>query len=380
MYGPVTDGWSYQDNLLPKYQKKNGNEVAVITSQWVWNNSGKMVKTNCTDYYNEYGTHTIRLSIKGDKPLTTKFKRFVDFYDAIEKENPDILFVHCFQFLDIKKIIKYVKGHPHVRIYVDNHCDFSNSATTWISKNILHKIIWKHMAKKLNPYVKKFYGVIPARVDFLVNMYGLPKNKVELLELGADDEKVEEALNKNQIANIREKYGISPTDFLIMTGGKIDIAKRQTLLLMSAVKKLSHKYPVKLIVFGSVVDELKKQVESLSDGNIVNFIGWIQSDDSYKYFASADLVVFPGRHSVFWEQVVGLGIPMIVKYWAGTTHIQVNGNVEFLQEDSEDEIICAIDKLLNNDFALYKKMLESAKGDAKKRFSYKDIARRSVEQ
>lgn len=380
LYGPVTDGWSYQDNLLPKYQKENGNDVTVITSKWIWNSDGKLVKTDEQDYYNEYGVHTIRLDIKGDKALTSKFKRFHGLYSQLEKEKPDIIFVHCFQFLDIDEVIRYAKKHVGVIIYVDNHCDFSNSATNWISKNILHKIIWKSKAKKLNPYVKKFYGVIPARVDFLAEMYDLPRDKIELLEMGADDEKVQMAADKNKISNLRKKYGIKDSDFLIVTGGKIDQAKQQTLLLMEAAKELSHKFPVKLIVFGSVSNELKDKVNELSDGTIVNYIGWIQPDDSYYFFSAADLVVFPGRHSVFWEQVVGIGKPLVVKYWDGTTHVQVNGNVVFLYNDTVEDIVRNIEQLLKNEREAYNLMLERAQSKAREKFSYRYIAERSIGQ
>ena len=37
------------------------------------------------------------------------------------------------------------------------------------------------------------------------------------------------------------------------------------------------------------------------------------SKDSYDYFEASDLVVFPGCHSVMWEQVTGQGKPMLVK-------------------------------------------------------------------
>ena len=380
LYGPVTDGWSYQDNLLPKYQKENGNDVVVITSLWVWNEYGRMIKTDKRDYFNEWGIHVIRLDIKGDKQLTYKFKRFIGLYEALTAEKPDILFVHCFQFLDIDLIIRYAKKNPSVVIYVDNHCDYSNSATNWLSKNILHKIVWKRKAQKLNQYVKKFYGVIPARVDFLIDLYGIPREKVELLEMGADDEKVDASLDKHRISDLRKKYGITDENFLIVTGGKIDLAKQQTLLLMEAVKRMGKAYSIKLIVFGSVVDELKETVEGLSDGDIVQYIGWVKSEDSYQYFAAADLVVFPGRHSVFWEQVVGLGKPLLVKYWEGTTHVQVNGNVEFLRKDSVIEIENMLKNLLKNNRAIYRQMLSCAQGEAKKRFSYRDIAKRSVEQ
>ena len=48
-------------------------------------------------------------------------------YEAIEKVKPEIIFVHNLQFFDISKIVKYAKKHS-VKIYADNHADFSNSA------------------------------------------------------------------------------------------------------------------------------------------------------------------------------------------------------------------------------------------------------------
>jgi hypothetical protein len=35
-FSPVTDGWNYQDNLLPKYHTKLGHKVWYITGQWVF--------------------------------------------------------------------------------------------------------------------------------------------------------------------------------------------------------------------------------------------------------------------------------------------------------------------------------------------------------
>ena len=41
---------------------------------------------------------------------------------------------------------------------------------------------------------------------------------------------------------------------------------------------------------------------------------------------------------MFWEQVAGMGIPMVCKYWEGTTHVDCGGNVKFLYRDSVEEI------------------------------------------
>ncbi len=269
--------------------------------------------------------------------------------------------------MDMDIVVKYLRRHPEVRVYVDNHCDFSNSGTNFLSENILHKLLWKHTAHMIEPYATKFYGVLPVRVDWLINMYGLPKEKCELLVMGADDDKVQEAFEGGWRVKIRQQYGISPDDFLIMTGGKIDAWKTQTLLLMEAVKKINNP-AVKLLVFGSVTPELKDKVNALADGKKVQYIGWVKSEDTYHYWAACDLAVFPGRHSVMWEQVAGMGIPMICKYWSGTTHVDLGGNVVFLQQDSIDLLYGCIIKITENQ-EVYGKMKDAAvKG--KECFSY----------
>lgn len=372
--GPVTDGWTYQDNLLTKYHRRLGYEVTIITSQWVWGENGKLVKFEKTDYINENDVKVIRLPINGKDEFPRKFKKYYGLYTAIESEKPDIFFIHGVSFADLKTVVRYIRSHSDVRVYVDNHSDFSNSGTNWLSRNVLHKIIWKHNAQMILPYTEKFYGVLPARVDWLVDMYGLPQNKCELLVMGGDDEEVKKAKDETSISKLRRKYHIEEDDFLIVTGGKIDSAKKQTLLLMKAVKKIQDK-KIRLIVFGSVEEMLKKEVESLSDGNKVQYIGWIKGSDSYQCFAAADLVVFPGRHSVFWEQVAAMGIPMICKYWDGTTHVDGGGNVVFFKEDSVESIVASIRTVI--DQANYEKMKQAAKQNAE-HFCYSQIARQSL--
>ena len=371
------DNYSYQENLLPKFHKELGYDVEVIASTQSFDEHGKVCYLpNAGIYQNEYDIKVTRLPYKSDNKIWKKLKRYNGVYDAIEKASPDILFIHGGQFLDIDQVVKYLKKHSNVTVYVDNHADFSNSATNWFSKNILHKIVWKHTLHKIEPFTKKFYGVLPVRVDFLKNVYKLPSEKCELLVMGADDELVEKAKSTNARSRIRQKYGIKDDDFLVMTAGKIDQWKTQTLLLMQAVQNISND-KVRLIVFGSVTQELMDQVKALADGTKVQYIGWVQSKDSYDYFEAADLVVFPGRHSVMWEQVTGQGKPMLVKDWPGTHHVDLGGNVKFLHEDSVDDIFSGIQYLVENPND-YLKMFNVAQEKGKQTFSYYEIARRAL--
>ena len=375
--GPVTDGLNYQDNLLTKYQKRDGHDVTIITSQWVWATDGKLKRLKKREYYNDDGVKMIRLPIIGYQKLSRKMKRFRGVYKAIAESTPDVLFIHGLSFLDIYTVVRYLKTHPNTVTYIDNHADFTNSATNWFSKNILHKIIWKKGAQTINPYVRKFYGVLPARVDFLVDIYKLPREKCELLVLGADDDAVEEANRLEEKQSIRQKYGIADDDFLVITGGKIDKWKKQTLCLMEAIHNIKNDH-VKLLVFGSVEDDLFEKVQALSDGEKVYSIGWIPPAETYQYIAAADLAVFPGRHSTLWEETAALGIPMLCKDHPGTHHVDLGGNVRFLKNTGSEEIEEQIEDLLNN-MEKYDKMKLVAREKGMKAFSYREIARRAIE-
>lgn len=372
--GPYNEGWNYQENVLPKYHVKQGYKVYQIVTPYMWEGN-KLVTSHDERYINDAGVEIIRCKAKKGIIGGIRLNRYPEVMGLLNEIQPDILFIHDVQCLDIKVVVQFLKKHNECIVYVDNHSDFSNSARNWLSKNLLHKILWRSMAKSIEPYVKLFYGVLPARVDFLIDVYKLPADKCKLLVMGADDELIEKNAKQEVRSKTREKYGINAEDFLVMTGGKIDAFKIQTILLMEAIKEIEEKN-VKLIVFGSVDANLIDKVNELADGKKVQYIGWVEANDSYTLFSAADLVVFPGRHSVFWEQVVGQGIPLVVKYWEGTTHVNVCDNVKFLYKDSKEEIKAVINEILQSDN--YEKLKDKSK-EASKQFRYSDIARRSIE-
>lgn len=370
------DNYSYQENLLPKYHKEMGLDVEIIASPAGFDKNGvPTCDTAGGTYLNEYGIPVTRLDYAPPLFLNRKLKKYTGLKAALEKAKPDIFFIHGCQFTDIGTVVRYLKTHGNITVYVDSHADFSNSATNWLSKNILHRIIWRHCAQRIEPYTKKFYGVLPCRVDFLVDMYRLPEEKCELLVMGGDDDLIREADTPQSRGMIREKYGLAADDLVIVSGGKIDPFKKQTLLLMEAVRDMADP-KVKLLLFGSVTPELQDRVGALADGERVQYIGWLEAKETYKYFAAADLAVFPGRHSVFWEQVAAQGIPMICKRWAGTDDVDLGGNMLFLQEDTAAEIREKLEYVLSSPEVLAGMKRCAEKG--REIFSYRAIAERSI--
>ena len=64
---PYNDYWGYQDNLLPKYHRKSGNDVTVITTNTI-HKDGKIEVIQPSEYYLNDGQHIIRLSYKKFPP------------------------------------------------------------------------------------------------------------------------------------------------------------------------------------------------------------------------------------------------------------------------------------------------------------------------
>lgn len=394
--GLYMDGWGYQDNMLAKYHKKAGHDVYVIANEFMYDKEGNYVKIDGEKYIQPdtdvNGVKVVRLKLADANRMLSgpaERVRYVGLYECLKDMAPDVIFLHNPQIMDTDSIARFMKESKDTKLFVDSHSDYSNSGRNFLSKHFLHGMFWRSKVGKLIPYTKKFYGVLPARVDFILDRYKTPKDKTELLVMGMDDELAEKAADENVKAAIRSKFNVSEDDFLIVTGGKIDHAKRQTINLLDAVRNIGSKN-IKLIVFGSIVDDMKADVLSKCDQIIdaentevskeskIIYIGWLDADDTYPYFAAADLAVFPGRHSVMWEQVAGQGIPMIVKHWEGTTHVDLGGNTKFLYQDNTEELQKMIEELSDKGSA-YQQMKAIAKDKGHKTFSYKEIARRCIE-
>jgi len=364
--------------MLPKYHVLQGHHVTVIASLVSFDSNGKpcLLESESTTVSKD-GFKVVRVDYK--RPFY-KFNKFVRIYNNIlgllVNEKPDLIFIHGFSFMDITKIIKYVAVNKHVKIFVDSHTDLINSAQTWLSLNIFHKVIFRYYARILSPFVEKFYGTTPLRCDFLRDVYNIDQKKNELLVMGVDDVLLS---NKSRVL-IRQKYctslGIDDSNFIIVTGGKID-ERKNIHLLMQAINNIDNKN-VKLIIFGTVAPEMNVLFESLLISTSIIYVGWLNSDQVMDYLILSDLIVFPGTHSVLWEQAVGIGTPCVFKFWEGMTHVDVGGNCEFLYKDSAEEITMILNEIINVK-GKYNMMKEISVNKGLKDFSYSDIAKRAIE-
>ena len=69
--------------------------------------------------------------------------------------------------------------------------------------------------------------------------------------------------------------------------------------------------------------------------------------------------------------------PLICKKWEGIDHIDIGGNVEFLETDNIDEIKNILQKIKDKP-EFFDKMKKSAKHKSSYRFRYSKIAENSL--
>lgn len=305
----------YQENLLVKYYRKYGHEVTVITSTY----------DNVFDYYNDkhdnstpaksyedYGAKIIKLPFKFN--ILGKIKRYTDISKIVEDFQPDLLYVHDIM-PNMFEMLAYKKRNPHVKMIMDYHCDYSNSANNWLSLNVLHKIIRKYRyMDPIKKHISRFYPIVPGSTKFLNEVYGIPLDDMEVLPLGADVDLVAEIKQNNKRKELRENLNIPQDHKVIFSGGKFTPAKKTDLLLEAFLE--INRPDLHLIIVGDADEKnllYKNKLVDLSSNNPnIHWVGWQNNRGVYEHLVASDLAVFPASQSIVWQQALAAHLPLIV--------------------------------------------------------------------
>ena len=362
------DYYSYQENLLPKYHKLIGHDVSIVASLKTFSEKGEVdYLPRSRSYINEHGISVHRIEYKSGF-INRKIGRFKGIKKYLN-EKIDLVFVHGIQFFDFK-IVADSQTKYNYKIIVDNHADYTNSAKNIFSKYFLHKYLWKNHIKRYDTNICHYFGVLPARVSFLIDLYDAPPEKTSYLRLGIDDKEIEENASKD-VFSIKKDFNLHNNKKIIVTGGKIDDAKIEVLGLMNLLKEYTD---IELVVFGPVIPKLQKSFNYiLSNSKNIKYINWLEPKESLKLFSIADLVIFPGRHSVFWEQVQGLGVPMLIQKNSNTDHFDAIPSVVTYESNEIEEKLTEI--ISGNKI----KKLRTLAQNLKKSYYYSNIVLETIE-
>lgn len=370
---PYEEGWSYQENLLPKYQAKLGHQVILAVST---QRHRETEPVNCSfeDYQSVDGFRVIRQPIcRSPIPFLGRVLQYLKVYDILCQEKPDVVFHHGMISPTIRQVVQYKQDvNPRCVIIQDNHMDYNIGFNPTCIKGRILKAIYRRLHRSTAAYIDKVYGVTPWRQQYAQEVFGVSPEKTDILIMGADDDRLDFAHRDTMRSELRQKYSVRDDEFLIVTGGKID-QKKKIHLLMDAVKDLDN---VKLLICGTATAEFEEEYQKHLNPNVIN-AGWISSEEFYGYFFAADLVFFPGQHSVLWEQACASKVPCVFGKWEGMDHVDNGGNACFLDCTTPEQIRELIQSLQFT--PEYHRMLAAAQSDKTDIYLYSRIAEKSLE-
>lgn len=375
MEQPYIDNWGYQENILPKYHKQMGYKVTVIASRDMLPSylKNKLEYISKPKEYVIEGVNVVRLN--STIRFLNKFIYYKDLMNILNEKKPEIIYLHGGQSLSLLTLVKYKKNKGS-KLIIDFHSDYGNSRQGIISRNILHKTLWRTIIKKLEKHIDKIYCITPWVKKFVVDMYNIEENKIDMIYLAADDEKVD--FNNKEIIrrNIRENLSIKDSDKVLISGGKINKDKNIKQLI-EAFNEINNE-STHLIIFGTIEELYLTEIEGLiKSSDRIHYMGWLNSEQTYNHYLASDIAVFPGTQSVLWQQAIYCGLPLIIKKWPYGDYLN-EGNVIFLDSDSIDEVVSKISYIIDDDNKL-EEMSKISIECGQKKFSYKNIAEKIFE-
>ena len=384
------DALDYQENCLAKIYRRQGHDVVVVTS------TAKSVFDYTVDVAGaatgegEMPTVDARIiRLPWRLNLLHKIKAFENLAPLIERERPDLIYVHDIM-PNMLDALGYMRRNPDARMIMDCHADRSNSGANLPSRLILHGVIRKMILDRCRPFLSKIFPVVPASYDFLKVYYRLPETEMELLPLGVDLEAARAARARDGRARIRAKLGIPRDALVIFTGGKLGRLKR-TEEVFHALRRLNDP-AIHVVVVGKVGglggdDAYSATIEAAArDLGNVHFVGWQDRIGVYDHMAASDVAVFPASQSVLWQQSLGMGLPLVVAETG--PGIRVRQDVSYMNAfgaaavvdgigDVAAQISVAIASLRDDPVHLARRR-EAAFETAEKVISYDAIARQTL--
>lgn len=300
------DNYNYQENILPRIHKDDGNDVMILASTATYINNLRLGYLKSGRYINEDGIQVIRIhhSLFLNNAISSKIRRYPETYKLLEEFSPDVIFCHGLMTYEIKTIVQYKKKHDDVTLFFDSHADFNNSASNFFSRKIIHGIFYKNLIAAILPSVDKILCVTQESIIFLKNMYGIPSNKLKLYPLGG--EILESNLRQSKRNVLRSMLNLKSSDILIIHCGKMTKYKR-TLEIVAAFKNVTDK-KMRLILIGSMDRELEISIdESVKQDPRILKMGWKEPSELVDYFCAGDLYIQPGSQSVNMQHAICYG-------------------------------------------------------------------------
>jgi glycosyltransferase involved in cell wall biosynthesis len=363
----------YQENLLAKWNRKEGHEVTVITSDRYYpiedyDNAwfpvmGARIRNPGIETVDDY--KIIRLPILFEfkhRPWIKKLSK------TIIKLNPDIIMVHGTGSFNLSRCAFIAKklGIPCI---ADNHMIFHV-----IQKNVFAKIYYYLNQLLIKAYLLKlvymFIGVSNETCEYLEKIEKIPLNKIFYLPLGIDEE----------IFNSFSKDNKSKDYFIVTQTGKLSDDKKPQWLAQAIIQLLDKKnYKIKLNLVGGgskkIIDQIKKSFKKSNLENNLVINDFVEVKKLTSIFQNSDICVYPIGTSLSALEAAACGSVVIMADYPVSIHRESQGIGVTYKTGNISDLARVIENLFLKK-RLREKIVENSIKAIQKEYSYKSISRK----
>ncbi len=291
------DGFNYQENMLVREHVQAGHEVKVLASTENYNSQGQLTYSEPGEYHVADGADVVRLPYRKLAPpaLMRKIRAYPSVYQQLTRFEPDVILFHGLCAWELLTVLQYKKNNPSVKLYLDSHEDFNNSARSFLSKYILHYLFYRTVFRKAVNHVEKVLCISIETINFVKDFYRCPEDKIKYFPLGGqifNDADYQKFRNASRI-----KYNLEDSNLVFFQSGKFD-KKKKIIESLTTFLETPYNKNIRYFIAGVLQDDVKEEAEKLiaKDERIV-FLGWQNSEELLQFLCATDVYVQPGSQS-----------------------------------------------------------------------------------
>jgi glycosyltransferase involved in cell wall biosynthesis len=335
---------TYQENELVAEHMRLGHTVSVIAATITYGEKKHIVEAKIGTTQLQCGAKITRLqySWKMLGWLSTKIRAHKGLRENLESLKPDRILFHGLTAWGLLSVAAYTRSNPRVKLFVDCHEDFNNSARTWLSREILHKRFYKPIFRRCVDQIHEVLCITVDSLDFAIEFYESPCEKTRMYPLGCTTESPETVAYRR--AAFRARNGFVETDIIITQTGKLDRTKQLEAALHAFCANPSPN--LKLVIAGRMTDDVSAVCLPLikSDPRILD-LGWQTPDELRTVLAGADCFLHPFGQTVTTQMAMGYGCVILAQDLP--SHRWLVGDNDYLFKDAS-QLPVVLKKVVEN--------------------------------
>ncbi len=377
-------GYTYQENYLPAAMAALGHEVSVIAgvdNPAFYDGAQHQPGDEATD--DGVAVRYVKIRYK------RLYTRISGLNELLKREKPDLIFVHGFVLARSFELLQYGRQYPGCLFCADTHetyllafnACFSGTVKDRVRRLLYFKLAYRLWRRYMERRYEKVFYVTPPRRTFAEKELGFSEEMLHPLWLGAQLETLPYVRKQALRAEVRSALGMPPDAKMIVLAGKLDEKKRPVELAEAFVRLNKRNWW--LLYVGSMDESVRSRVAAACrDNERVRFTGFLPGERVLEHIAASDFAVYPGAHSVLWEQTVCLGIPAAFHEPepGDAAHLSdpANPGAFFLKTGSADELFDMLNRFTRDEEAA-RRMGENARRYGERNLSYTQIAKDALD-